>query len=147
MPVCAVRVASSRQGCSGNAAYSFGAHLSLRAMQTTRPSVWTRWAPIGAFISALIASAALLQSSSDANPSICWVVGLVGLPRTIHCKETKRTHSIRYLQLCTSISQPVKAALLRQPADGRSSVLAPSRGMIPSKISVLAVTSRNPSVN
>jgi hypothetical protein len=55
-------------------------HLSVRAMQTTRPTVNTRWLPIGEFISALIASAALLQSSSDANPSICWVVGLVGLP-------------------------------------------------------------------
>jgi hypothetical protein len=70
------------------------AHLLLRSMQTTRPSVCARWAAIGADISALIASAALLQSSSDGKRSIAWLVEFVGLPKTIHCKEIKRTHSM-----------------------------------------------------
>jgi hypothetical protein len=50
-------------------------------------------------ISVLIASAAFLQSSSDANGAICVVVGLVGLPKTIHSRETKRTHSTKRLPL------------------------------------------------
>jgi hypothetical protein len=42
-----------------------------------------------------MASAAFLQSCSDANDSMTVVLGGVGLPDTTHCNETKRTHSIR----------------------------------------------------
>jgi hypothetical protein len=42
-----------------------------------------------------MASAALLQSSSDAKCSMSSVLGGVGLPNTTHCNETKRTHSIK----------------------------------------------------
>lgn len=42
-----------------------------------------------------MASAAFLQSSSDANCSMNTVLGGVGLPETTHCNETKRTHSIQ----------------------------------------------------
>jgi hypothetical protein len=43
-------------------------YLSFRNRQTTRPKVCTRCPPaIGAFISVLIAAAALLQSSSEVN--------------------------------------------------------------------------------
>src|SRR5882724_9726206 len=46
-------------------------------------------------------------------------MGWVGLPKTIHCNETKRTHSMRYLLLCAIISWPAVGGLCRRdPAVG-----------------------------
>src|SRR6266581_8108883 len=42
-------------------------------------------------------------------------MGWVGLPKTIHCNETKRTHSMRYLLLCAIISWPAVGGLACWP--------------------------------
>ncbi len=42
-------------------------------------------------------------------------MGWVGLPKTIHCNETKRTHSMRYLLLCAIISWPAVGGLAYWP--------------------------------
>jgi hypothetical protein len=62
-------------------------------MQTTLAKVCTRCPGMGVFISMRAASAALLQSCSDANGPICRVAGGTGLPITTHCKEIRRIQS------------------------------------------------------
>jgi len=42
-------------------------------------------------------------------------MGWVGLPKTIHCNETKRTHSMRYILLCAIISWPAVGGLAYWP--------------------------------
>src|SRR5262249_57667325 len=51
----------------------------------------------GTLSSLRTASAACLQSSSEAKDWIWLVVGVVGLPDTTHCSDTRSTHSIRPL--------------------------------------------------